>query len=135
MCAPLPVRPTMTFSPPCLLAQDFPKNLPPSARVGFTVVNQVWAAYSPVKNSPADAAAKAAAGDPSHSATTGELDMYMANCKVGGRGWHVLPSVLPSRCCCVLLPPLPACYLLLLALLRWRSACAPSTPASPVPPP
>ena len=96
MCAPLPVRPTMTFSPPCLLAQDFPKNLPPSARVGFTVVNQVWAAYSPVKNSPADAAAKAAAGDPSHSATTGELDMYMANCKVGGRGWHVLPSVLPS---------------------------------------
>jgi len=43
---------------------------------------QVWAAYSPVKNSPADAAAKAAGGNPSHSATTGELDMYMTNCKV-----------------------------------------------------
>ena len=43
---------------------------------------QVWAAYSPVKNSPVDAAAKAAGGNPSHSATTGELDMYMTNCKV-----------------------------------------------------
>lgn len=45
---------------------------------------QVWAAYSPVKNSPADAAAKAAAGGPSHSATTGELDVYHCNCRVGG---------------------------------------------------
>lgn len=42
---------------------------------------QVWAAYSPVKNSPADARAKAAAGSPSHSATTGELDIYQANCR------------------------------------------------------
>eukprot|EP00887_Chlorella_sp_A99_P004285 scaffold15.g4285.t1 len=75
----------------CMM-QDFPQGLPDSARVGFTVVNQArlfsllfavcngWAAYSPVKNSPADAAAKAAAGNPSHSATTGELDVYHAHC-------------------------------------------------------
>lgn len=63
----------------CMM-QDFPQGLPDSARVGFTVVNQGWAAYSPVKNSPADAAAKAAAGNPSHSATTGELDVYHAHC-------------------------------------------------------
>jgi len=42
---------------------------------------QVWAAYSPVKNSPADARAKVAGGTPSHSATTGELDIYAANCR------------------------------------------------------
>lgn len=42
---------------------------------------QVWAAYSPVKNSPPDARAKAAAGSPSHSATTGELDIYRTNCR------------------------------------------------------
>lgn len=42
---------------------------------------QVWAAYSPVKNSVADAVAKVAAGLPSHSATTGELDIYAANCR------------------------------------------------------
>ncbi|BDA43416.1 UDP-sugar pyrophosphorylase [Coccomyxa sp. Obi] len=63
----------------CMM-QDFPHGLPPSAAVGFTVVNQVWAAYSPVKNSPADAAAKAAGGNPSHSATSGELDIYKTNC-------------------------------------------------------
>ena len=42
---------------------------------------QVWAAYSPVKNSPKDAAAKAEGGGPSHSATTGELDVYQVNCR------------------------------------------------------
>lgn len=67
----------------CMM-QDFPKDLPSTARVGYTSINQVWAAYSPVKNSPADAAAKAAGGNPSHSATTGELDYYKANCKVVG---------------------------------------------------
>ncbi|KAL6778455.1 USP2 [Auxenochlorella protothecoides x Auxenochlorella symbiontica] len=64
------------------MMQDFPKDLPSTARVGYTSINQVWAAYSPVKNSPADAAAKAAGGNPSHSATTGELDYYKANCKM-----------------------------------------------------
>ncbi len=63
----------------CMM-QDFPKSLPEGSKVGFTVINQVWAAYSPVKNSPADAAAKAATGNPSHSATTGELDIYETNC-------------------------------------------------------
>lgn len=56
---------------------------------------QVWAAYSPVKNSPADARAKGAAGDPSHSAASGELDIFKANCQVGG-GWAVSPMKVPQ---------------------------------------
>lgn len=64
----------------CMM-QDFPRALPPSAAIGFTVINQVWAAYSPVKNSPADAAVKGRGGNPSHSATTGELDVYQVNCR------------------------------------------------------
>ena len=47
---------------------------------------QVWAAYSPVKNSPPDAKAKVAAGAPSHSATTGELDIYQTNCRCAACG-------------------------------------------------
>ncbi len=47
----------------------------------FVKLSQVWAAYSPVKNSPKDAAAKAQGGNPSHSATTGELDVYQVNCR------------------------------------------------------
>lgn len=42
---------------------------------------QVWSTYSPVKNNPADALAKVEAGGPSHSATTGELDMYQVNAR------------------------------------------------------
>ena len=34
-----------------------------------------------MKNSPKDAKAKAAGGNPSHSATTGELDVYQVNCR------------------------------------------------------
>uniref|UniRef100_A0A383VCY8 UTP-monosaccharide-1-phosphate uridylyltransferase n=1 Tax=Tetradesmus obliquus TaxID=3088 RepID=A0A383VCY8_TETOB len=64
----------------CMM-QDYPKALPVDTKVGFTVVNQVWATYSPVKNSPADARAKAAEGNPTHSATTGEMDIYKANCE------------------------------------------------------
>ncbi|KAF8062991.1 hypothetical protein HT031_003830 [Scenedesmus sp. PABB004] len=64
----------------CMM-QDYPRALPPGAAVGFTVVNQVWATYSPVKNSPADARTKAAEGNPTHSATTGEMDFYKANCQ------------------------------------------------------
>lgn len=41
-----------------------------AAAVGLFCV-QVWATYSPVKNSPDDARAKAAEGNPTHSATTG----------------------------------------------------------------
>jgi len=65
----------------CMM-QDFPKSLPPTAKVGFTVVRQVWATYSPVKNSPKDAAAKSLSGNPSHSATSAELDTYRTNCEM-----------------------------------------------------
>ena len=53
---------------------------------------QVWAAYSPVKNSPKDAAAKAEGGGPSHSATTGELDVYQVNCRSVKRVLGFLPA-------------------------------------------
>lgn len=59
---------------------------------------QVWAAYSPVKNSPPDARAKAAAGSPSHSATTGELDIYQANCRWSPPGQR--PGTLQELSCC-----------------------------------
>lgn len=61
----------------CMM-QDLPHALPAGASVGFTVVNQVWAAYSPVKNSLAEAGAKAAAGAPTHSAAAAEADAYRA---------------------------------------------------------
>ena len=51
----------------CMM-QDLPHALDPALPVGFCVVNQVWAAYSPVKNALADAAAKAAAGAPTTGA-------------------------------------------------------------------
>ena len=73
--------------------QDYPKSLRPEAKVGFTVTD-VWAAYSPVKNSPADAKAKADTGNPSHSATSGELDIYVANCRTLSKlGAHVAAPV------------------------------------------
>jgi hypothetical protein len=43
---------------------------------------QVWATYSPVKNSPDDARAKAAEGNPTHSATTGEEGQDSRGCCV-----------------------------------------------------
>ncbi|QDZ20571.1 UTP--glucose-1-phosphate uridylyltransferase [Chloropicon primus] len=64
----------------CMM-QDYPRTIPSTSKVGFTLL-EVWVAYSPVKNSPAEALAKAEAGNPSHSATTGELDIYRANCNV-----------------------------------------------------
>ncbi|XP_071707214.1 UDP-sugar pyrophosphorylase-like [Rutidosis leptorrhynchoides] len=60
----------------CMM-QDYPKTLPPSARVGFTVMEK-WLAYSPVKNNPEDAA-KVPNGNPYHSATSGEMAIYRAN--------------------------------------------------------
>ena len=47
------------------------------------LADQVWSTYSPVKNNPADALAKVEAGGPSHSATSGELDIYQVNCRSG----------------------------------------------------
>ncbi|VFR00245.1 unnamed protein product [Cuscuta campestris] len=60
----------------CMM-QDYPKTLPPSARVGFTVMD-VWLAYAPVKNNPEDAA-KVPEGNPYHSATSGEMAIYRAH--------------------------------------------------------
>nr|AGT16408.1 UDP-sugar pyrophosphorylase [Saccharum hybrid cultivar R570] len=60
----------------CMM-QDYPKTLPPSAKVGFTVMD-TWLAYAPVKNNPEDAA-KVPKGNPYHSATSGEMAIYKAN--------------------------------------------------------
>ncbi|KAM1726590.1 hypothetical protein ACFX12_017342 [Malus domestica] len=60
----------------CMM-QDYPKTLPPSARVGFTVM-EPWLAYAPVKNNP-EGAAKVPKGNPYHSATSGEMLVYRAN--------------------------------------------------------
>ncbi|XP_059455608.1 UDP-sugar pyrophosphorylase [Corylus avellana] len=60
----------------CMM-QDYPKTLPASARVGFTVMD-AWLAYAPVKNNPEDAA-KVPKGNPYHSATSGEIAIYRAN--------------------------------------------------------
>uniref|UniRef100_A0A061SAF4 UTP-monosaccharide-1-phosphate uridylyltransferase n=1 Tax=Tetraselmis sp. GSL018 TaxID=582737 RepID=A0A061SAF4_9CHLO len=62
----------------CMM-QDYPKSLPANALVGFTQLD-TWAAYSPVKNNPADAADKVKTGNPGYSATSGELDIYTFNC-------------------------------------------------------
>lgn len=60
----------------CMM-QDYPKTLPPTAKVGFTVMD-TWLAYAPVKNNPEDAA-KVPKGNPYHSATSGEMAIYRAN--------------------------------------------------------
>ncbi|ONI34576.1 hypothetical protein PRUPE_1G488700 [Prunus persica] len=60
----------------CMM-QDYPKTLPPTARVGFTVM-EPWLAYAPVKNNPEDAA-RVPKGNPYHSATSGEMLVYRAN--------------------------------------------------------
>ncbi|KAK8286007.1 hypothetical protein V6Z11_D08G261600 [Gossypium hirsutum] len=74
----------------CMM-QDYPKTLPPSARVGFTVMD-TWLAYAPVKNNPEDAA-KVPKGNPYHSATSGEMAIYCANSlslKRRGSKWRIL---------------------------------------------
>ncbi|KAK8947104.1 UDP-sugar pyrophosphorylase [Platanthera zijinensis] len=63
----------------CMM-QDYPKTLPSTARVGFTVMD-TWLAYAPVKNNPEDAA-KVPKGNPYHSATSGEMAIYRANCLI-----------------------------------------------------
>ncbi|CAG9466321.1 unnamed protein product [Pedinophyceae sp. YPF-701] len=64
----------------CMM-QDYPKCLPRGAQVGFTSMDP-WFAYSAVKNSPADALGKYKNGDPTHSATSGELDWYAHNARL-----------------------------------------------------
>nr|TKW26220.1 hypothetical protein SEVIR_3G172800v2 [Setaria viridis] len=60
----------------CMM-QDYPKTLPPSAKVGFTVMD-TWLAYAPAKNNLEDAA-KFTIGNPYHSATSGEMAIYRVN--------------------------------------------------------
>jgi UDP-sugar pyrophosphorylase len=58
----------------CMM-QDYPKSLDKDACVGFTVFDN-WVGYSPVKNSPADGVAKFKGGNPTHTATSGEMEYY-----------------------------------------------------------
>jgi UDP-sugar pyrophosphorylase len=58
----------------CMM-QDYPKALDADAKVGFTVFEN-WVGYSPVKNSPADGVDKFRAGNPTHTATSGEMEFY-----------------------------------------------------------
>lgn len=64
----------------CMM-QDYPKELGAEAKVGFTAL-EGWIAYSPVKNSVAEAAAKFASGNHPQSGVTGETDLFAANCRV-----------------------------------------------------
>lgn len=78
----------------CMM-QDYPKTLPPSARVGFTVM-ETWFAYAPVKNNAEDAA-KVPKGNPYHSATSGEMAIYRANSIILKKaGFQVADPVLQS---------------------------------------
>mmetsp|Transcript_106753 Transcript_106753/g.284009 ORF Transcript_106753/g.284009 Transcript_106753/m.284009 type:complete len:597 (-) Transcript_106753:71-1861(-) len=63
----------------CMM-QDFPKELPSGTAVGFTMFDQ-WCSYSPVKNSPAEAQKKFKSGNHPQCATTGEADLFTANCR------------------------------------------------------
>lgn len=58
----------------CMM-QDYPKELPPTAHVGFTSA-PAWLCYSPCKNNSADAVASVAAGVPAGSPITAESDQY-----------------------------------------------------------
>ncbi|KAI3679435.1 hypothetical protein L2E82_51346 [Cichorium intybus] len=60
----------------CMM-QDYPKTMPPSARVGFIVTNP-WLAYATMKNNHDDAA-KVLKGNPYHSATSEERAIYGSN--------------------------------------------------------
>lgn len=57
----------------CMM-QDLPKLLDPSENVGFTNF-EAWT-YSPVKNSIAEAQAKAKSGVPMRCASEGEMEVY-----------------------------------------------------------
>eukprot|EP00747_Dinoflagellata_sp_TGD_P131563 gnl/TRDRNA2_/TRDRNA2_174985_c0_seq3.p1 gnl/TRDRNA2_/TRDRNA2_174985_c0~~gnl/TRDRNA2_/TRDRNA2_174985_c0_seq3.p1 ORF type:complete len:207 (-),score=43.24 gnl/TRDRNA2_/TRDRNA2_174985_c0_seq3:28-648(-) len=63
------------------MMQDFPKALPPSASVGFTTFD-LWCSYSPVKNDPKSALQKFKSGNHPQSGTTGEVDLFAANCRI-----------------------------------------------------
>lgn len=73
----------------CMM-QDYPKTLPPSARIGFTVMD-AWLAYAPVKNNPEEAA-KVPKGNPYHSATSGEMAIYRANSLIFQKAGVQIPN-------------------------------------------
>ena len=64
----------------CMM-QDFPKLLPPDARVGFTSFER-WFSFSPVKNNIADARASAEKGVYAASPGAGEAAVYAANAQL-----------------------------------------------------
>ena len=64
----------------CMM-QDYPKGLPPSSSVGFTVVRGATV-FSPVKTNLVDAVKKSAARQPTYSAASGEADVYGAACEL-----------------------------------------------------
>eukprot|EP00927_Polykrikos_kofoidii_P077317 TRINITY_DN7426_c0_g1_i2.p1 TRINITY_DN7426_c0_g1~~TRINITY_DN7426_c0_g1_i2.p1 ORF type:complete len:1955 (+),score=443.63 TRINITY_DN7426_c0_g1_i2:345-5867(+) len=75
----------------CMM-QDFPKELPADANVGFTMFD-TWCSYSPVKNSAATARQKFKEGTHPQSGTTGETDLFAANCRIFRMaGAHVEPA-------------------------------------------
>ncbi len=63
------------------MMQDFPKLLPPDARVGFTSFER-WFSFSPVKNNIADARASAEKGVYAASPGAGEAAVYAANAQL-----------------------------------------------------
>jgi len=74
--------------------EDYLGTLPPSVKVGFTVCDG-WLGFSPVKTNAVDAAAKMASGTPPHSATSGEMDIYRANCRIlSAAGAQIAPPSL-----------------------------------------
>merc|ERR1712085_69067 len=63
----------------CMM-QDFPWELSPEALVGFTQFD-AWVSFSPVKNSPDAAIQKFKEGNHPACGTTGETDLFTANCR------------------------------------------------------
>ena len=78
----------------CMM-QDYPKALGSDAVVGFTVFDN-WVGYSPVKNSPADGVGKFKGGNPTHTATSGELELYGCGVKQLRRASPARASPIPS---------------------------------------
>ena len=71
----------------CLM-QDYARALSPATPVGYTLLDP-WLAFSPMKNTLADAAAKWRAGTPPASVASGELDQYRANARLLQLAAHV----------------------------------------------
>lgn len=64
----------------CMM-QDYPKFLPPSSNVGFTVITHTTT-FSPVKTNLPDARVKSKKGEPTYSAASGEFDAYKSACEI-----------------------------------------------------